>query len=252
MCDGPWWLKGSVMVSLFLSLSACSVLEPVGEPEASDLQLTMDTVKISLRDAQRTMMELRDEVDARRQELADVQIARAQLEGRLREAERRLAESRQVIDLQREELAESRTERERLAKAEMTAQSQLKQLKKQIAKLRSQSGVSPTPTAVPVSGEVSGVPAVNGGPSVAGTTLNESAVSAAQVPDGLLVDGVSVISSNGGVPLRMIVKRGDTLWGIAQRYQLSVNHLKLINALPSDLIQVGQWLWLTEPVSSQH
>ncbi len=255
-CDGQWWLKGAVIVSLLLSISACSVLEPIDEPEMSDLHLTVETMKISLRDAQRAMMELQEEVEARRQELADAQIARAQLDGRLREAERRLIESRQVIDLQREELAESRTERERLAKAEATVQAQLKQLKKQLANMRSHSGVSSTPTALASSGEQSGTSAVNVGPSVAGTTLNESAAtmlsSAVQVQDGMLVGEATVISSNGGVPLRMVVKRGDTLSHIARRYHTSVNDLKLINALPSDLIQVGQWLWLPESVSNEH
>jgi septal ring factor EnvC (AmiA/AmiB activator) len=66
-------------------LVACSPLEPMIEPEVSDLQLTVDTLKTTIRDAQRTITELRAELDARRQELADVQIARAQMEGRLRE-----------------------------------------------------------------------------------------------------------------------------------------------------------------------
>jgi septal ring factor EnvC (AmiA/AmiB activator) len=83
-------------------MSACSSLEDIIiEPEMSDLQLTVDTLKTSLRDAQRMVDELRVEVDARGQELAEVQIARAQLEGRVQEAERRLTEARHVIDLQR-------------------------------------------------------------------------------------------------------------------------------------------------------
>lgn len=255
-CDGQGWLKGIMILCLLVSLSACSVLEPMNDPEPSDLQLTMDTMKGSLRDAYRTMMELRDEVEARRQELADVQIARAQLEGRLREAERRLNESRQVIELQREELAQSRTERERMAKAEGVVQSQLKQLKKQLSKMRSQSGMSPTPAALPSSGEQSGTPVGTVVPSVQETVVRENAVavprSAVQVSDGMLIGEPSVILSSGGVPLRMVVKRGDTLSNVARRYHTSVTDLKLINALSTDVIQVGQWLWLPEPVSNEH
>lgn len=254
--DGPWWLKGTVVLCLLLSASACSVLEPIDDPEPSELQLTVDTIKGSLRDAQRTMMELREEVEARRQELADVQIARAQLEGRLREAERRLGESRQVIELQREELAQSRTERERMAKAEGAAQSQLKQLKKQLSKMRSQLGVSPTSTTPTLSGEQSGTPLVNVVASVEETVLKESAVavprSVVQVSEGRSIGEPSVILSSGGVPLRMVVKRGDTLSNIARRYHISVSDLKLINALSHDVIQVGQWLWLPEPVPNEH
>lgn len=96
------WSSISIGI-LLLGISACSSLEDIIiEPEMSDLQLTVDTLKTSLRDAQRLVDELRVEVDARGQELADVQIARAQLEGRIQEAERRLTEARHVVDLQRE------------------------------------------------------------------------------------------------------------------------------------------------------
>ena len=252
-----WWrLKGAAVLCLLVSVSACSVLEPIDEPEPSDFQLTMDTMKGSLRDAQRTMMELRDEVEARRQELADAQIARAQLEGRLREAERRLSESRQVIELQREELDQSRTERERMAKAEGAAQSQLKQLKKQLSKMRHQPGMSPAATTLPLSGGPSGTPVVTVMPSVEEAVANERAAvvtgSGVPVSDGILIGEPSVILSSGGMPLRMVVKRGDTLSTIARRYHTSVEDLKLINALSSDVIHVGRWLWLPEPVSNEH
>ncbi|MBH0180621.1 MAG: hypothetical protein HP490_02825 [Nitrospira sp.] len=125
-----------IVLGFFMgAVVACSPLEPLDEPEFSDLQLTMDTVKTSLRDAQRIIAELRAEVDSRRLELADLQIARAQLEGRVREAERRLIEARHVIDLQREELAGSRSDRERAARTGAMLQSQLKQLHNQIAKM---------------------------------------------------------------------------------------------------------------------
>lgn len=40
------------------------------------------------------------------------------------------------------------------------------------------------------------------------------------------------------------VVKGDTLWGIAKRYHLTVTELKKINALPSEVIYVGQKLYL--------
>src|SRR5689334_7862933 len=80
------------------SLAGCGELEPMVEPEVADLQLTIDTLKTQVHDSQRTLTELRAELEARRQDLAEAQVAKAQLEGRVREAERRVAEARRVID----------------------------------------------------------------------------------------------------------------------------------------------------------
>ena len=147
-----WAVTGVLCVSLAMMLG-CSPLEPIMEPEVSDLQLTVDTLKTTVRDSQRTIVELRAELDARRQELADVQIARAQFEGRVREAERRLVEARQVIDLQREELAGSRSERERAARTGILLQNQMKQLQKQLSKFGKQgnearAGIAPASPAI--------------------------------------------------------------------------------------------------------
>src|SRR5215468_3083927 len=138
------------LLGMVLILGAgCGALEPLDEPEVTDLQLTVDTLKASVRDAQRTASELRNELEASRQSLAEAQVARAQLEGRVREAERRLGESKQVIDLQREELASARTERKRLSRSSVVMQSQLKLLQKQLSKLgkageeEQSSGMSP-------------------------------------------------------------------------------------------------------------
>lgn len=121
---------------ILLGMSACGPLDPIiVEREMPDLQLTVDTLKTSLRDAQRTVAELRAEIDAGRQELADVQIVRAQLEGRIREAERRLTEARHVIDLQREELANSRSEREQVGRTKAALQNKLQQLQKRVSKV---------------------------------------------------------------------------------------------------------------------
>ena len=112
----------------------CGELEPMREPEVIDLELTTDTLKASVRDAQRTVAELRTDLEARRMELAEAQVARAQLEGRVRESERRVLEARHVIELQREELAAARTERERVFRSSLHLQGQMKQLRKQLSK----------------------------------------------------------------------------------------------------------------------
>ena len=251
----PRWWKGVSFGCVLLSVSACSALEPIVDPELSDLQLTIDTLKISLRDAQRTMTELRDEVDARRQEWADLQIARAQLEGRLRETERRFVEARHVIDLQREELADARSERERATKAEVALKNQVKQLQKQVAKMRKHTGASSTPAAMTLPGESSGVASTNSEQSVLATMVDESvgAMSkpAMHVSGSLAVTGMPVTPSMG-TPTRIFVYPGDTLWGLARRYHVSVKHLMEINALLDHHIEVGQMLWLTESVTNEH
>src|SRR5215467_11051656 len=95
---------------LAVASGGCGELEPIVEPEIVDLQLTLDTLRTQVRDAQRNLTEVRTELESRRQELADAQVARAQLEGRVREAERRVTEARHIIEVQREELLAARVE----------------------------------------------------------------------------------------------------------------------------------------------
>lgn len=232
---------------------ACSPLEPIDEPETSDLQLTADTLKTSLRDAQRTIAELRAEVESRRQELADAQIARAQLEGRLREAERRLVEARHVIELQREELAGSRSERERVAKTGAMLRSELKQLQLQLSKMGKSAGQS-RGTAMASTGPSPSPGRHPGEPSV---LLEESiplevSVGVVTTPaihrrEGSTVSGAPGSKPALSRPMRVSVKTGDTLWSIAQRHRISVKRLMALNHLPDSHIQVGQALWLIEP-----
>src|SRR4026209_2182255 len=128
-------VRGGVLCAIGFAaalFAGCGELEPMREPEVVDLELTTDTLKASVRDAQRTVAELRNDLEARRRELAEAQVARAQLEGRVREAERRVIEARQVIELQREELAAARTERARVSRTSLQLQSQMRQLRKQL------------------------------------------------------------------------------------------------------------------------
>src|SRR5690242_19492797 len=117
-----------------LVATACGELEPMVEPEIVDLQLTLDTLKTQVRDAQRNLSEVRAELESRRQELADAQVARAQLEGRVREAERRVTEARHVIELQREELIAARAERERVFRSSTQLHGQTRPLQRKSTK----------------------------------------------------------------------------------------------------------------------
>lgn len=255
---GRW--RNTFIGLLLIGMSACSPLEPIitKEPEMSDLQLTVDTLKTSLRDTQRMVAELRAESDARRQELADVQVARAQLEGRIREAEHRLTEARHVIDLQREELSSARSEREQVGRTRAALQNQLKQLQKQVSKVEKpvKGNVSPVAMASPKGGQLELAIAHLQQDALVGTLEERTRVvpePAIQVSRASTVGEAPVGSQSSTVPSRshMLVKSGDTLWSIARRYHTSVRRLMVLNALPSDRIQAGQALWLTEPPTEE-
>jgi LysM repeat protein len=238
-------LIGIVLGVSMGSVVACSPLEPLDEPEFSDLQLTMDTLKTSLRDAQRTIAELRAEVDSRRQVLADLQIARAQLEGRVREAERRLIEARHVIDLQREELAGSRSDRERAARTRSMLQSQLKQLHNQMARMGSPAGQAST------RGRQMGVAeATRDQPDGLPERTAAVVTQAPYFHERASVETTRIPGTASGNSLRVLVMPGDTLWSIAQRHRVSLKRLMAMNQLSDNHIEVGQDLWLVAPPGS--
>ena len=244
------WRSTSIGI-LLLWMSACSPLESmIVEPGISDLQLTMDTLKASLRDAQRTAAELRAEVDARRLELADVQIARAQLEGRIREVERRLAEARHVIDLQRAELAHSRSERKQVARTGVPLQNQRKHLYQNSSTLGKPAKIETSEAMAHGDGEPE-LATVHHGHETLTDDSRESTHIPSQSSMGFNAPTVgerqdSSQSSTMTTRLRVLIKTGDTLWSLAQRHRTSVKRLMTINALSNDHIRVGQMLWLTE------
>lgn len=240
------WLLGFA----FVFWVGCGALEPMDEPEVTDLQLTVDTLKASVRDALRTASELRNELEASRQNLADVQVARAQLEGRVREAERRLAESRQVIDLQREQLAAARTEREYLSRSGVQMRSHLKLLQKQLSKFGkspeegSPAGPSPANGPSRKAQKAMMVPTQTTSPS---RSMPERTMSA--TPAALMQTPITGESSydreHGEARSRQVfVKPGDTLWRIARTYHVDVDQLRAANQLAGNQIEVGQALWL--------
>jgi hypothetical protein len=232
--------------------AACGALEPIDEPEVTDLQLTVDTLKASVRDAQRTASELRNELEASRQSLAEAQVARAQLEGRVREAERRLAESKQIIDLQREELASARTERERSSRSSALMQNQLKQLQRQLSKLGKasedglSSGLSPANGPSRKAQRAMVVPAqTNSSPrSLPERTISATPATLVRVPQ--MRDASYDRRSDDQESRYVTVKAGDTLWRIAHRYHVDVDRLRAANQLMDNQIEIGQALRLPE------
>jgi LysM repeat protein len=231
------------------SMTGCGELEPLPpEPETVDLQLTVDTLKTQLRDAQRNATELRAEIEARRQELADAQVARAQMEGRLREAERRLVEARQVIELQREELIAARTERERVFRSRAPRQGRMKQHQKSLPQA-GRPADNTQETAPTAAGAVmrqqqkaQTLPTLMDDPSGAVPSARVL-VTPATLKTESSVGGETSEHITPSPPARYIsVKPGDTLWSLARKHGVSVKQLRSLNYLTDNLIIVGQAL----------
>ena len=234
--------------------AGCGELEPMREPEVVELELTTDTLKSTVREAQRTVADLRADLEARRRELAEAQVARAQLEGRVREAERRVIEARQVIELQREELAAARTERERVFRSSLQLQSQMKQLRKQRSKtgeMGSAQGAQeaiplPSSSAVPKSQKAIQVPAQQNQPSEFLETPQMVAAPAAAMQVPAYREPLSGAEQQRAHMRHVSVKPGDTLWRIAQNNRVSVEYLRTFNQLTDNRIVIGQALWLPD------
>lgn len=234
------------VVFLAVSITGCGELEPLPDPETENFQLTIDTLKGQVRDAQRNLVELRTELESRRQELADVQVARAQLEGRVREAERRLNEARHVIELQREELVAARAERERVFRSSLQLQNQLKQLQKHRSKSGSPADGSQDATSVPSGAALrngsKAIPSLQDSPAVRQGGIRTPVMPAALTPDGAAGTQSFEQSAQVSLPRQVTVKYGDTLWSIARKHRVSLQRLRSVNSLAGDQIEVGQTL----------
>ena len=235
-------------------LVGCGELEPMREPEVVDLQLTTETLKASVRDAQRTVAELREDLEVRRRELAEAQVARAQLEGRVREAERRVIEARQVIELQREELAVARTERARVSRSSHQLQGQMKQIQKQLAQTgKSESAhdgqeAAPLPSrsAMRKGQKTTQVPAQRNQPSELPETPQMVATPATVSQMPINREPSSAVEQQLASTKHVSVKPGDTLWSIAQKHRVNVELLRTLNQLTDNRIVIGQALWLPD------
>ena len=242
-------------VGLAVALFAgCGELEPMREPEVVDLELTTDTLKASVRDAQRMVTELRADLETRRRDLAEAQIARAQLEGRVREAERRVLEAQQVIELQREELAVARTERAHLSRNSLHSQGQMRQSQKQFSRTGTpspaydgQEGGALSSSGATAKGQKAGrVPAGRNRSLEFQETAQTVPSPIGAVPVRADRDAPSGGEESMDPPKHVSVKFGDTLWRISQKYRVRLEQLRALNGLTNDRIIVGQALRLRD------
>lgn len=75
--------------------------------------------------------------------------------------------------------------------------------------------------------------------------LNDLSGNLIRVGQRLRVTGGSKDVTDAGDVKWYRVRRGDSLWSIAQRFQVSVRDLKILNNLRSSLIRVGRMLMIT-------
>jgi len=232
--------------------TGCARVTPLSEPTPTDLQVTADSLKAAVREAQRTAAELRTELDEQRKELADAQVARAQLQGMLQETERRLADARQIIDLQREELSAARTERERVAQAVQPPHHPTRQSTK--AGLSRGKSLSSIPEGIAetlpkIESATEHPPAMDETPASSQTFLSEAEAGTIVAP----VAQSTALSTPTGEPhvKTIVVRNGDTLWTIARRHKVGVNALRSLNGVSGDLIMVGRTLRVPEPKRQQ-
>jgi hypothetical protein len=243
--------KGSRMVLAGIILAGwsfgCASLEPMIETQGGDVQVTMDSLKSAVRDAQRTVADLRIELEERRKELADVQLGRAQLQGVLREAEHRLLDARHIIDLQRQELASARVEREQVAQSGRRLHSRMRQLEKLLSQGRKQEApngeMAPAAYAPHESPQITTIP----------MPLPQSVASTPGTPgpaDTFTPGELSVMeynsSTNTGNQRTIVVREGETLWRLARRHKVDLEELRRINGMTDNRIVTGSTLRLPE------
>jgi LysM repeat protein len=238
------WIISGLLISL---AGGCARLEPVADAGHSDLQVAADSLKMAVREAQRTAADLRTELEEQRKDLADAQVAKAQLQGMLRETERRLEDARQIIELQREELASARVERERVAQTLRPPAGRLRQpastvpyqgkmvepgadgIVPAVTGLRERAVILPLPKEENVIAETFSIEH--------GAVAEEARQGSASVPEVVPVAQIRTV----------VVQEGDTLWRLSRRHKVNLDALRSLNDLPDNRIVTGRTLRLPEP-----
>ena len=221
-------------------------------PSVRDFQITQAALKAESLQAQRTIMDLRAEMQGLEREMGAARALQARLEGELQEAQHRAQEALRTVERQREELVRTREERDRLAAINRELQGQLVEL----GRLRQQVGeagrdqsrlqaleqaierhtkeLAELKTAMQKLSKRSKPKPV--GARLAGPIYKD-------VSDRPVLSGESAESASRTV----IVERGDTLWGLARKHRVRLSELISENNLTSELILPGQELILPEP-----
>lgn len=246
------------LLAILIIVAGCARNSLTGQGQ--DQELVQAALKAAAVQTQRTMLDLRTELQELQKELGISRIAQAYLEGELREAQRRLADTHRLLGTQREELARTREDRERLTQASRDFQGQLVELnhlRQQVAtavvgdQRRLQEMEAALERQAKEIAELKKPPQ----PKSPNRSKGKSDKPGGQGPalqsfsgksERLAPSVVRVSPSGGllpeGLMRAMIVQRGDTLWGLARQHGATVGSLKVLNELLSDVIVPGQEL----------
>lgn len=233
------------LIVALVVLGGCAGLQTT----THDLQVMETAARAEFQQAQRTILDLRAEIQVLQRELGTARAAQARTEGDWRETERRLRDAQHVVDLQREEMAQARAERERLTQAGRDMQGQLAEmgnLRQQVADAaRGQERIKTLEETVEkYAKEMADLKAALRRPATRSRQTPTSLGQIIPIPAGpvnvaLPVGGPATTSQR-----TILVQRGDTLWDLARKYQVNLLLLKALNDLKTDLIVPGQELIL--------
>jgi LysM repeat protein len=237
---------GGVLLVALAAASGCAG----SQPTERDFQVMQTAYNAESAQTQRTILDLRAEVQGLQRELGTSRASLARLEGELRDARGRSAEAQRVMDSQRDELSRLREERERTAQAAREIDGQLVELgrlRQQAADAaREQPRLQALEAAVEKQArDLADLKARAPKASTRFKTRLPNAELAAPPRDRLELN-VSV-----GVPpapgfRTIIVQPGDTLWDLARKHRVNLPDLITLNRLVSDRIRPGQELLLPD------
>jgi LysM repeat protein len=216
------------------------------------LQVTQAALKAESMQSQRTIAELRAELQGLQQELGAARAAQARLDGEQREAQRRAQEAQRAVEAQREELVRTREERDRLTAFTRELQGQmveLGRLRQQVGEAgRDQSRLQALEQAIERhTKELTELKAAMEKITTRSKTKPAGGTTAAPIYKEVADRPARSGESAGSGSRTVIVERGDTLWDLARRHRVRLADLMTVNNLTSDLIRPGQELLLPEP-----
>jgi septal ring factor EnvC (AmiA/AmiB activator) len=199
---------------------------------------------------QRTILDLRAEVQGLQRELGTSRVSLARLEGELRDARGRWAEAQRMMDAQRDELSRLREERERTAQAAREIEGQLVELGRLRQQTADAAREQPRMEALEAAVEKQAreLADLKARAPKASPRFKPGLPTAepAAPPGGRLDLNVSADVPPAPGFRTIVVRPGDTLWDLARLHRVKLAELKALNAITSDLIFPGQELLLPE------
>ena len=224
-------------------------------PTVKDYQVITRALQVDARQAQRTITELEVQQQALQRDLGEARTAKARLEGDLLNAERRLLEARHLVDLQREELVLAAEERQGLAQSAREVQSQMQAQLTEVDRLRQQIADAQSERVrlqtmdeafTRQANEMAELRAAVR-ESLQRPVFRKSEFNPAPSRQWALSTPVAIDDHPVQLSRTLRVRRGDSLWVLARRHGVSLEELKAVNRLTTDLIIPGQELLIPNP-----